>query len=338
MIKKISLIYIVFAALNLFASTDEKSRLDYAVKQIDTKPEKVFSYILAKESFDPQFDFSFVSALYECDVDFCPYSRCNSRWRALGKDYAVKLFRAYLERTEKKKHVLTFFACGSLYYEVQLLIKFAQELKRQKRMSDEVEVNLVDTTYDDTIQGCAAPGESFLGNINQFFKFAEHLLPGFKKLHVCSKVEGYENRIKKGECLPTDVLLAFDFGEISKLRIQCYLGLTYLKKFCTSAQFYVFCFPHPVSEAHIQIIENGTLNQEEEIKIKELYKELLAVDLDDPQGTWPKEKQQQYHKMTVASQPLVAAEYPFLRERRKSRKRQMLTVAGFFVFSSFLLR
>ena len=128
------------------------------------------------------------------------------------------------------------------------------------------------------------------------------------------------------------------FWEVLTLKIACSLGLAYLKKLCTAEEFAIFCFPHPQSDAHIQLLRNEPAIDEQEVEIKELYAELSAIDLTDPESVWPVEKNDSYYDITVRNQVSIGVEHPFPKIRRETRKRQLLTVAGFLAFSFLVSR
>ena len=246
----------------------------------------------------------------------------------------VKLFKVYLQRTSKKKHTLTFFASGWLFYEAQLLIKFVQVLESEGRSTDEIEINLIDPAYKSIEEREPTPRDiSRRQSIEQFWTIAKRLTSSVKKKHVSTSVESYHKRIKSGVCAPTDIILAFDFGEVLTLKIACSLGLAYLKKLCTAEEFAIFCFPHPQSDAHIQLLRNEPAIDEQEVEIKELYAELSAIDLTDPESVWPVEKNDSYYDITVRNQVSIGVEHPF-----PNSKETALTVAGFLAFSFLVSR
>ena len=168
--------------MSLSIKAQDTTALDYVIQQIDKNPRKVLSYLQAEKSFDPKFDFFLVSELYECDADHCIYARSQSRWRKIGKEYAVKLFKVYLQRTSKKKHTLTFFASGWLFYEAQLLIKFVQVLESEGRSTDEIEINLIDPAYKSIEEREPTPRDiSRRQSIEQFWTIAKRLTSSVKK-------------------------------------------------------------------------------------------------------------------------------------------------------------
>ena len=116
-------------------------------------------------------------------------------------------------------------------------------------------------------------------SIEQFWTIAKRLTSSVKSTYQ-PVLKAIIRVFKSGVCAPTDIILAFDFGEVLTLKIACSLGLAYLKKLCTAEEFgYFLLSPHPQSDAHIQLLRNEPAIDEQEVEIKELYAELSAIDL-----------------------------------------------------------